>query len=159
MVTPRRRRAWADTIVSSNLVASATSKHDLLAGLSPMDTKTVSRILVDLSAAVDPANVTSMDVFWHIGIGVTSKEAYDLETLPDPDAVADYPQSGWVYVGSKRVWLNNGGTIHHIAELQLDLRGQRKVDRGVLFLTMTNIGVNGGGSFRVLGRIRALCLT
>ena len=40
-----------------------------------------------------------------VGIGVVSKEAFDLETLPDMDATGDYPQQGWAYVATKQAML------------------------------------------------------
>ena len=146
----RRRRAWSDTLIQgTTLPHAATLKFDLLAGLSPTETKTVSRILINLTMTPPVTNAAadrSNNVF--VGIGVVSKEAYDLETLPDTNATADYPQNGWVYIANKVVWkaAPSAAQLHiHVAEFVADVRGQRKVDRGVLFMSLLNIAVNGGG--------------
>ena len=160
----RRRRAWADTrFADLSILDAATSKSDLLAGLTPADTKTVTRVLVDLtfgyvsSFAQDGSNTID------VGIGVVSQEAFDLETLPDPNAIADYPQQGWLYVATKRcmqTFLTSTG-LHLIpAVFQVDIRAQRKVDRGVLFMVLQNNAAEGlSATVRVYGRVRALCLT
>jgi len=161
----RRRRAWSDTrFAGIALVSGSTNKTDLLSGLSPTETKTVSRVLIDLwvyppvtNGEADRSN--SIDV----AIGVVSLEAFNLETLPDANAVADYPQAGWVYVNTQPVlkYLHALGQSNEVigAHFKADIRGQRKVDRGVLFMTILNIGVNGSDDVDIWGRVRALCLT
>ena len=102
----RRRRAWGDTRIAGTLLASsATLKFDLLPNLAAADTKTVSRILIDLTVGVPVNNDSSVDRenVVDVGIGVVSNEAFIAETLPDMDAVADYPQAGWVYLATKPV--------------------------------------------------------
>ena len=160
----RRRRAWSDTRFAGTVVASsAVDNRDLLVGLAATETKTVSRILIDVEAhylvnndiTVDRENVID------IGIGVVSREAFDLATLPDMDAVADYPQQGWVYVATLGMYRMASAAQLFIgtAHFKADIRGQRKVDRGVLFMSILNIGTNGGDSVNLWGRVRALCLT
>jgi len=159
----RRRRAWADTrFAGATIAASATIKSDLLAGLAATETKTVSRIIGDVSffrlvAAAETDFASSVDV----AIGVVSKEAFDLETLPDPDATSDYPQQGWMYVSTQPVWqiAAADGLVSTAARFAFDIRGQRKVDRGVLFMTFLNISITNGPTLTIVGRVRALCLT
>ena len=53
----RRRRAWADTIINVSLANNGSHLVNLLTGLAAADTKTVSRILVDITgflAATQP---------------------------------------------------------------------------------------------------------
>jgi len=160
----RRRRAWADTkFAGTTLASSGTIKSDLLANLAAVDTKTLTRLIVDLwayppvtNAAAQRANAVNL------GIGVSSLEAFTAETLPDPGTQADYPQQGWLYVATKPV-LKFFVTTEHSqvvgAHFQADLRAQRKVDRGTLFMVIENVGVNGADNVDFWGRIRALCLT
>ena len=161
----RRRRAWSDArYAGSTLASGATLKNDLLTNLAAADTKTVSRLLIDLTfvppvtnSAVDRTNTID------IGVGVVSREAFDLETLPDMDNLADYPQTGWLYVATKMVYkfapdVSSGTTILP-AHFMVDIRANRKVDRGVLFLSILNVGVNGTDNVDIWGRVRALCLT
>jgi len=158
----RRRRAWSDTLVSATLAASATLKFDLLATLTPSDTKTVTRVVLDITATPPVTNSLADRVnVVHVGIGVVSLEAFNLETLPDMNAVADYPQQGWLYVATQRVFKQAEAGILTIlpAHFSVDLRAQRKVDRGVLFMSLLNIGNNGVDNVDWFGRVRALCLT
>ena len=159
----RRRRAWADTLFSGTSLAMAGQlKFDLLIGLAPTETKTVSRVLIDLTM-LPPVTNTANDRtnMAHVAIGVVSQEAFDLQTLPDPPDVLDYPQQGYVYVASKVVYkfADATGVWFHAAVFAADVRGQRKVDRGVLYMTIDNIAVNGGDNIDIFGRVRALCLT
>ena len=161
----RRRRAWSDTLIQSAAMdLSEQSKDDLLVGLAATETKTVSRILIDMMFFYAEDETAESVIMVHMGIGVVSKEAFDLGTFPDANAVADYPQQGWLYVASKPITqtLPGAGGIHRVdAHFQADIRGQRKVDRGVLFMT-TNavllVGTDPGNIVRA-GRVRALCLT
>ncbi len=162
----RRRRAWADTRFTAQAIANAaTVKSDLLVGLSSTETKTVTRILGDLHFSADALAEVEYQQVVDVGIGVVSKEAFDLETLPDMDAVADYPQNGWVYIATQLCYqsLPTGGTPTAMwrgdARFVFDIRAQRKVDRGVLFLSLLNVGVGSSTGMEVTGRVRALCLT
>jgi len=161
----RRRRAWSDTrIASAAMDLNEQSKDDLLAGLSPTETKTVSRILLDMHFMYDGDEGTESTVVVDLGIGVVSKEAFDLGTFPDANTIADYPQQGWLYVATLPLAISQpaAGGIHRLdAHFKADIRGQRKVDRGVLFMTQNATlleGTDPGNIVRV-GRIRALCLT
>ena len=146
------------------MASSGTIKKDLLAGLTATETKTVSRILINLQVfnpVTNALNVDRSNVI-DVGIGVCSKEAFDLETLPDMDNEADYPQAGWVYIDTQVTlkYADSGGPLVIVGALfKADIRGQRKVDRGVLYASILNVGVNGADSVEVWGRIRALCLT
>ncbi len=159
----RRRRAWADTRFAGTVLAvSATSKSDLLAGLVATETKTVSRILIDLLVYHRSSTVfADVENGIDIGIGVVSSEAFTLETLPDMDAVADYPQAGWVYVSTLMCYRAEASTglVAYPAHFKADIRGQRKVDRGVLFMSILNTGIQGSETVGITGRVRALCLT
>jgi len=143
-------------------VASSTIKSDLLAGLAAMDVKTVTRLVIDLQFHAPVTNsLADRTNMVHVGIGVVSQEAFDLETLPDMDTVADYPQQGWVYIASKVVvkQAEAGILSTAVTVFEADIHSQRKVDRGVLFLSILNIGLNGTDNVTVNGRVRALCLT
>jgi len=162
MVTQRRRRAWSDTIVLVSLASGGTQNFDLLAGLAATETKTVSRILIDLtvitSVSTDESEA-SANIF--VGIGVVSAEAFTAGVLPDMPSPTDYPQQGWLYIANKP-WqqaVHTTGVALVTPHFEADIRGQRKVDRGVLFLTVDNIVLDGSVTLRVTGRVRALCLT
>ena len=164
IVVMRRRRAWDDTrFAGATIAESATLKRDLLADLAASETKTVTRIIGTLQFYATPPNDVDYHNVLEIGIGVVSKEAFDLETLPDVNTETDYPQQGWLYVATRPAYQVAAGTLgimRQDAIFSFDIRAQRKVDRGVLFMLIENTGISPGGStMSIVGRVRALCLT
>ena len=163
-MTMRRRRAWADTrFAGTTIAASGTDKKDLLTGLAAMDVKIVTRLIGDVRVYGGATTETEYEMAIGLGIGVVSKEAYDLETLPDTDNVADYPQQGWIYVATQVCYQaidSAGSGLHRVdARFIFDIRAQRKVDRGVLFMLIDNTGIGTSSTLSITGRVRALCLT
>ena len=157
MVAPRRRRAWADTTINETLATNGLATFDLLTGLTAAETKTSVRILAHINFQIPITTGGDLSQLCYVTIGVVSKEAFDLTTLPDPDNMADYPQQGWVYANMKVC--SSVDTWRQPAIFDIDLRGQRKVDRGILYLEVLNKNQNGNGSVDVDGRVRVLCLT
>ena len=161
-MTMRRRRAWADSVFLTNAFApSGEIRTDLLAGLTSTETKTVVRIIGGLNFEYAPTDDTEGTNALHIVIGAASREAFDLGTLPDADATADYPTQGWLYATTWLISQTVGATgLHRTnARVEFDLRASRKIDRGVLYMTLLNIASVGGRTLQVTGRVRALCLT
>ena len=168
MVTGRRRRAWAD-IRLTNVVTSGgeLTLTDLLPNLAAAETKTVTRLIVDLDCAYQDTNEVEGTNVVDLGVAVCSEEAFLLGTtaVPDPNQSDEYPQFGWLYIATRMVMqsLPTGGTPtamwRYNAVFKADIRTQRKVDRGRLFLKLQNTSVNNGQSIQVIGRVRALCLT
>ncbi len=160
-----RGRAWADTrVVGTALVAGTPLELNLLATAPVSDTLTVIRILVDLWVMYT-TNVTVTDSLSivDVGIGVASAQAFAVggTALPNPGNLDQDPPRGWLYIASKPVQekVNAEGIMQLIAHFQADLRAARKIDKGVLFLTMEQNNITVGGSMQVVGRVRALCLT
>jgi len=159
----RRRRAWGDTrFAGAAIGASATVASNLLIGLPGTTTQTVTRIIGDITffGIVTDTEVDALNVV-EVGIGVVSNEAFALETLPDPGAVGDYPQQGWLYVATQPVIqvVHANGLFRTDARFVFDIRAQRKVDRGILFMLFENVAITGAKSLTMVGRVRALCLT
>ena len=158
----RRRRAWGDTrLAGFALAANGESRSDLLVGLSGVDTKTVVRIIGGITVYVPVNNNVETEAAIDVVIGVASREAFDLGTLPDADAVADYPTQGWLYAATKIVFMTTGSVeqTRSPVTFDFDLRASRKIDRGVLYMTILNTSLQGGNSIEITGRVRALCLT
>lgn len=163
-----RRRAWTDRrIVGVSLVAGTHFTRDLLFNAPTSDTQTVERIIGHievyyLTAAVPEDSESIVDM----GIGVSSIEAFEVAAaagLPSPADETEYPPRGWLYVQSKGVRqvvsTSGDGLIDVGATFDFDLRGKRKVDKGVLFLSMIQANIATGGAMQVVGRVRVLCLT
>ncbi len=162
----RRRRAWADTRFPGTTIANnAERKDNLLLDLAATETKTVSRVLIDLWCSYSEANENESHNVVDVSVGVVSAEAFALGTFPDADATPEYPQQGWLYVATQPVMqaLPTGAAVTAMwrmdAHFKADVRGQRKVDRGVLFMVISNVQVTNGTTITVTGRVRALCLT
>ena len=158
----RRRRAWADELYTGDVMANnGEIRRDLLVGLSAADTKTSVRIIGDLTFYGVPTLETEFHAAVHVVIGVASREAFDLGTLPDADNQADYPTQGWLYAATRLCMqsASGGGLWREQPRFQFDLRASRKIDRGVLYLTTLNKGITGSAAIEVVGRVRTLCLT
>ena len=160
-----RPRAWGDTVVDSN-VAGSQLNFDLLAELSPADVKTVVRVIIHLSFVPAEDGTTGVTVQRiPTGIQVVSLEAFTAGVVPDPGTAPDQPTLGWLYrdVLTEYTDINSTSQIltWSFPEIRLDLRANRKVDRGVLVWTLgakaASVGVP--HNLRVVGVIRALCLT
>ena len=160
-----RNRARADTIFSVATLVAGTPQHsNLLLNAPTVDTLTAVRVIGDLwfmyqpdSTVVDSLSISTL------GIGVTSVEAFAAGgvSMPDPSNDAQYPPRGWLYVNSQPVsqQAESTGVLNHMAHFKFDVRAMRKVDKGILFSTITNTNIIIGGSMRVVGHVRALCLT
>ena len=165
MTTKRRRRAWCDILINQSVGSNQQSVPvDILADFPDVDVKTVTRLIGDLTPFPDDRNATNEGVMQiDLGIGVGSLEAFTAAIVPDPNVQADYPTIGWLYVSTRIVIQNNStGTneIIHIPEFHFDVGANRKVDKGVLYAVWNNTAADGTGyPIRLVGRIRALCLT
>ncbi len=165
MTTQRRRRAWCDILVNQAVATADQSiPVDILIDFPDTDVKTVVRLIGSLTvfpADFNATNDASMQI--DLGIGVGSREAFTALVVPDPNVQADYPTLGWLYITTKMVLMNNSsGTLEFlkVAEINFDIRANRKVDKGVLYLVWNNTAAQGTGyTVRMVGRIRALCLT
>ena len=154
--------------MTTSVVANGeTTLVDLLEDLPVMEVKTVSRLLVDLLMTVDATSENEGSSIMDLGIGVCSDEAFSIgnTAVPDPDVTTEYPMDGWLYVatGLVSLALPTGGTVTamHVesAHFRADLRAQRKVDRGKLYMKIQNSTLINGITVRIVGRVRALCLT
>ena len=160
-----RRRSWADTrLVSITLVSGTPQSFDLLVDAPVSDTLTVTRIIGDVWVMYDPS-VTVVDSLseLNLGIGVSSREAFDIggASLPRPFNTTEYPPRGWLYVNTQPVVQSAEatGVLNHMAHFKFDVGAMRKIDKGVLFMTLEQFTLITGGAMQVLGRLRTLCLT
>jgi len=167
MTTPRRNRAWIDFNVDSNLAAGAELVSDLLLNATVnLDTITVTRIIgrmLCLPSVV--ANNTVSAQIVSVGIGVSSNEAFNVGTtaIPDPNVANEAPPRGWLWK-DRGVLVNqqDSGTVEawHFPEFRFDVRAQRKVDRGTLFIKFVNQDLLAGTTaIKIAGLVRVLCLT
>jgi len=161
-----RPRAWADTRLAGNaLVAGADLILNLLIDAPTVDTLTSIRVVGEINAHYIISNtITDSDSIVDLGIGVASGQAFAVgqTALADPAGSTGYPPRGWVYCQSLycgQAVTSSTGMFNENAIFKFDVRGQRKIDKGVLFLRMVNTNINVGGAMEVVGRVRVLCLT
>jgi len=125
---------------------------------------TVTRIIGEIRLFYT-VNITVTDSLSIVdcGIGVSSVEAFNAggAALPEPTVETEYPPRGWLYVASQPVYekVATEGIALRDAVFKFDLRGMRKVDKGILFLTLKQENITIGGSMQVVGRVRTLCKT
>ncbi len=165
MTTQRRPRAWSDILINRSITAGSSSiALDLLVDAPTIDTRTVIRIIGDIGAFPDDRNAAIDGVMEiDMGIGVCSREAFVANVVPDPNVQAEYPSLGWLYITTQLVVQNNAsGTIESFLYPQwhFDVGANRKVDKGTLYAAINNTTADDAGfTVRVVGRLRALCLT
>ena len=166
---PGRNRSWADLLLATSVAAGTVSKFDLLAAAPTSDTLTVIRIVGSLQLIGSITSENEYVQFVDVGIGVSSVEAFAVAAaaaLPDPRTQTEYPPRGWLYLDRQRAdqTVPGGGTAggvsRTLATFQFDLRAMRKIDKGTLFMVISNVDNSGTSTALVLsGRVRALCLT
>ncbi len=164
MTTHRRPRAWSDVRVNQQVSAAAGSVPiDLGIQQTDKDVKTAVRVIGDLVGFPNDRNAAVDGVMQlEIGIGVASEEAFTAQVVPDPNAQSEYPSLGWLYMSSRLVTFNNSsGTTEflQLGEFRFDIRANRKVDRGRLYLVWNNTTADGSGfQVTLVGRVRTLFL-
>ncbi len=166
----RRRVAWCDFLMQFTTVDGAVRLDDLLTNAPISDTITVTRILGDFTVSVGVLSQVEIGTAVDIGIGVINQEAFDLGTgvgIPNPTVEDSTPPRGWLYVSRQMVSQSvpeDTGTpfamVRRDAHFKFDLRGQRKVDKGVLFMWAEhNFFAGGTTTLFTTGRIRVLFKT
>ena len=163
-----RPRAWVDAIIAT-LQSGTNLAEDLLAAATVnLDTITVARLVVGITATPDSftsgvSGVQRIDM----GIGVASTPAFDIgvTALPDPRVASDAPPRGWLWRGSMSLVRSNvDGSEKETGQLyptiRVDLGAMRKVDRGTLFFVTAKTAIQGSElDVDLSGLIRVLCLT
>ena len=166
-MTMRRPRSWADLTIDTNLAAGGAAVVNLLTNATVnLDTVTVTRIIGRVLCVPSVvANATVSIQSCRIGIGVASAEAFAIgvTAIPQPHTDGEAPPRGWLYK-EQGTLINqqDSGTVEawEFPEFKFDLRGQRKVDRGVLFMNMSQFDmIAGTTAVKFAGLVRVLCLT
>ena len=160
---PNRNRAWADTVHAfTSIAAGSTLETNLLVDAPVIDTITAVCMVVDFTAALAPGAEGDLANFVSVGIGVASVEAFaaGAGSLPSVSESDEYPPRGWLYIASKPVsQASQDGVDRLNGVFQVDLRSMRKVDKGILYMSVHNVAVLGMEAIEISGRVRVLCLT
>jgi len=161
-------RVWTDLGLSGVNIPPNTSitPLDILFDAVANPFKTVTRLIIDLTARIEDLAL-NVDGIARVsfGIGVASEEAFaaGAGSLPLSSGTSGYPPRGWLWVAQREVIFSNSST-HGIEafvfpHFEADLRANRKIDKGILYLTSSAVAVFGDTfDVEISGRIRALTL-
>ena len=164
---PHRPRAWADLLFNIGILNNTNMVPlDILfdLGASRLSVITVVRLVAQFAVVGElPLQVATGTSRIDVGIGVATVEGFDggATTTPQPDVSTEYPIRGWLYATTKVVFnTNNSGSLSAFPQWEVDMRAMRKIDKGILYLAAANNNADGDAiNVRLIGRVRALCLT
>jgi len=158
--------SWCDFLMNFNMVDGAVTLDNLLVNAPSNDTRTITRLIGDFKVVLSAVSEVETQQVVDVGIGVINKEAFDLGTgvgVPNPTVEDSYPPRGWLYVARDTVLqaLPTGGTVtamwRETPHFKFDIRGQRKVDKGVLFMwSEANVTAGSTSTPNAIGRVRVL---
>ncbi len=163
-----RSRSWADKrLVGETLAVGTPVLEDLLEFLGDSSNElTVVRIIADITVQyLVTTTVNDSLSIVDLGIGVIATSAFGTPTaVPEPSIETEFPPRGWIYVNSVPVSqiLDAAGGVSIVdsrAIFKFDIRAMRKIDRGTLFLKISQSNITVGGAMQVTGRVRSLVLT
>ena len=156
---PRRRSAWADTVVNSTLVSGGAGVGIRLSNVLFPDETTLVRTILCLSIQPSTPVADSVDLqLTFLGLGVTSEEAFGVDALPQPDDIIDFPILGWVYRCGWNV-LECAGLNIPVIRVDQEIRAQRKLGRGTSYAIFKNEpGAGTPFTVRFFGTIRQMFL-
>ena len=160
---------WADSLPNFTVASGARDHKDLrvqsfgasdLPGRADRMTLTRTIIGIDVAMLVHDSGEGSQQVF--LGLGICSAQAFSAgdSGIPDPFVMVDFPPRGWIWRASYRVYgfAADQPAVFN-ARIDLDIRGQRKLENGVAFMTVTNTPFEGVATvITVSGIVRQLWL-
>ena len=156
---------WVDTLFADSIASGGQVVHELDSTVFSVTERrfaraTLLRTIVRLDIAPTVRDSGEGDQIVDIGIGVTSQEAFAASVVSDPATAIDFPVKGWVWRARYRSYaVSTNDQNVDIIRVDKDLRGQRKLENGRLFLVADN-GANQGDATatQITGIIRALLL-
>ena len=143
---------------------AAVVLDDLLVNAPQRDTRTVDRLLIDFRVFQASTSELEGEYVVDCGIGVINREAFDLGTgvgIPNPTVEDLYPPLGWLYVSTQLVLQAlpvvslPHGMWRETAHFKADVRAQRKVDKGILYMWLEQNATGGApATLFAVGRVR-----
>jgi len=155
---------WADHLPNMTIATGTLVRTNVLDDMSTQPDRFNRMTLTRTVIGIDVARLThdsgegSDQVF--LGLGVIGLDAFNISgaAIPDPFIMSDYPIRGWIWRAAYRVY---GFAADQPAvfnrRIDLDIRAQRKLENGVMFLAVKNTAFEGTSSvITVSGIIRTL---
>ena len=159
--SPRRSTSWFDTKVGQDIANGTSALLDLLPSGENLEGFTVTRVIVGITLMAAVPQVVTSEMQLSYGIGVASETAFALgvTALPNAESAGDFPERGWVVRGSFVVADDINGPTPPLVRWNEDLRAQRKVENGMMYLLLKNDTIRGTVfNVRATGWVRTLCL-
>ena len=162
-----RNLAWGFTNINQPFTGNLRVSTNLLTDLTASDTITVTRLILHFQVTPELGSFLIGTQRIALGIGVASVEAFGVGGslgLPDPSQSAEIPPRGWLWSDVLDLYMDEGTTDaqfrYFFPEVRADIRAMRKVDRGVCYIGMRSINLNGAAqTVNLTGRVGALCMT
>ena len=155
---------WIDTSANVDVVSGGTGFVNLMTGMADIDIRTAAITLLrtiirlDLAYTVHDSGEGSQRV--SLGIGVASSEAASagIAATPNPEVMTEFPTRGWVWRAQYRIFgFAADQPAVYVRELDIDLRGRRKMENGEGYLSLANVALEGvAATVRVMGIVRQL---
>jgi len=147
------------------LVTGVAQRIDLLQELTASDTITAVRLIGSLFFM--PENLISQEdtaMSVAMAIGVAARDSFAAGVVPSAGIPGETPARGWMWRSRMMLYkehaTGSAGEIMIPGEKNFDVRANRKVDRGVLYLEVITINIlHTAVNTRLEGLVRALCLT
>ncbi len=154
-----REGFWIDTSFAVDVASGAENLTSLMSGVSATQSRrgwTMVRTIIgiDIAHTVHDSGEGSQTV--HMGIGVTSQEAFASGSVPDPDVATDHPTRGWVIRAAYRCWgFAADQAQYNVRRVDKDIRAKRKLDNGEMYAVFKNLPNEGtAAGIRLNGWIR-----
>jgi len=155
-----RKTQWVDSLFDFTIANGGQDVRSLLSTLIGNDTQGMTLVRTIIELGLGPISWTGAfgTQALDMGIGMSAQEAFLAGTLPDPSTATEFPQNGWV-VRTRKALVNPGSVSAGLVQqhIQMDIRSQRKIDDGELYMIMDNFpGLGTAFSVQVTGIIRTL---
>ena len=155
-----RKTQWVDSLFDFTIANAGQDVRSLLSTLIGNDTQGMTLVRTIIELSLGPINWTGAfgTQALDMGIGMSAQEAFLAGTLPDPSTSTEFPQNGWV-IRTRKGCLNPGSVSagYELQKIQMDLRSQRRIDDGELYMIMDNFpGLGTAFSIQVTGIVRCL---
>ena len=158
---PKRQTTWFDTNIGIDVAQGTGGLVRLTPTGDDLEGFTAIWIVGRTTLLPSIPQSTLAETSVAIGYGVCSEEAFStgLTATPNPEVSTEFPERGWMH-RARYVVIDNGfGIPTNVIVLDNNIRAQRKIDKGVLYLTIHNQTIRGGVfNIRLHGTLRLLCL-
>ena len=155
---------WATDNINSSVVSGSVLESRLNAVLPATQEVDVTLVRTILCLRILPTDTTvgnpANAMLVGLGVGVTGEEAFVAGggAIPSPSVAGEQPTQGWVFQCMYWIPENTGSSSGlPLTLVEMDLRAQRKVGSGAVFLKFVNSpGAGVAFSVRVVGIVRTL---